>query len=378
MQIKSYLEKFKIRQGRLTIQSKSQYMPLAKIRIFFVSLFLISISESAFSQDPVFSQFYAAGLYLNPALAGAEKDITFSTNYRSQWKNVVTPYTTNQFSFIYPFVSHGIKNSHKGGFGVSYFNDRAGDGNFKTNGLNASFAYNLSLSYTGLHYLSFGLQAGFVQRTVDFTNLQWGSQYNQYVGFDPSVPVNENQVTNTNLYPDISAGMVLSINGLKNYSKRNASSYLGLAVYHLNRPNESMVVDKVARVPMLFKFHGGVEWKVGEYSFLSPNFIALYQAGNYQINAGLNFNFRMLAPKENVFPGASLILGVYYRVQNSFIWTVGIHNEAFTFGFSYDMNNLSNLQFGQVVGNNTAAYELSFAVRMFKKHKIDRFATPRI
>lgn len=347
-------------------------------KVFLFVFILLACQLKIQAQDPIFSQFYAAGLYLNPALAGAEKDIAFSTNYRSQWRNLVVPYTSNQYTFIYPFVSHGIKNSHKGGVGASYYNDRAGDGNFKTNGFNASFAYNLQLSYTGLHYLSFGLQGGFVQRTVDFSNLQWGSQYNQYIGFDPSVTVNENQVVNTTIYPDFAAGMVLSINGLKNYSKRNASSYLGLSAYHLNRPNESMVKGITSPVPMLFKFHGGLEWKIGEYSFLSPNFIALYQAGNYQINGGLNLTFRMLAPKENVFPGADLLIGVWYRVQNSIIGTIGIHNESFTFAFSYDMNNLSSLRFGQIIGTNTSAYELSFSVRMFKKHKVDRFATPRI
>ncbi|MBY0426070.1 MAG: PorP/SprF family type IX secretion system membrane protein, partial [Cytophagales bacterium] len=133
-------------------------IPLASY--FGIILFFLGVSfcvQNAKAQDPVFSQFYAAGLYLNPALAGAEKDISFSTNYRSQWKNVVVPYTTNQYTFIYPFVSHGIKNSHKGGIGASYYNDRAGDGNFKTNAFNANFAYNLQLSYTGLHYLSFGI-----------------------------------------------------------------------------------------------------------------------------------------------------------------------------------------------------------------------------
>ena len=45
-------------------------------------------------QDPQFSQFYAAPLYLNPAFAGSTNQGRAGTNYRNQWPAVDANYTT--------------------------------------------------------------------------------------------------------------------------------------------------------------------------------------------------------------------------------------------------------------------------------------------
>src|SRR5690606_31691508 len=89
-----------------------------------LSLVLITISLRA--QSPVFSQYYASGLYLNPALSGLEKDIFLGMNYRSQWSNLSTPFNTFQFSFIHPLTKPGVRAKHLGGFGASFLNDVAG------------------------------------------------------------------------------------------------------------------------------------------------------------------------------------------------------------------------------------------------------------
>nr|MDQ3393271.1 PorP/SprF family type IX secretion system membrane protein [Bacteroidota bacterium] len=152
-------------------------------RIFYkISFILITwngfSTTSLFSQDPKFSQYYAAPLYLNPALNGLEKDVYFGVNFRSQWKSIDLPYTTSQFSFIYPLYKKGVVYRHLGGLGLSLFNDLAGGhGGIKTFGFQLSGAYNYSLPYNTNHNISFGAQAGFYQKSINFNDLRWGSQY---------------------------------------------------------------------------------------------------------------------------------------------------------------------------------------------------------
>src|SRR5678815_5617643 len=46
------------------------------------------------AQDPQFSQFYAAPLYLNPAFAGSTNQGRAGVNYRNQWPAIDANFTT--------------------------------------------------------------------------------------------------------------------------------------------------------------------------------------------------------------------------------------------------------------------------------------------
>lgn len=328
-----------------------------------------------YAQDAQFSQYYSSALYLNPALAGSEPDITFSSNYRQQWRSIVQPYTTNQVSIILPYHVPKIKDSHKGGAGFSFYNDRAGDGNLKTIGVNLTGAYNLALSSNGLNYLSFGLQGGFMQKTIDYTNLEWGSQYNPYAGgFDANATVNESNLQTTRLYPDINTGVIYYYNAAKNYHYTDYSVYAGAAVYHVNRPNESFLKGKSSKLPMLIKFHTGMEYNLSKKANISPNAIVFYQNQKYQINTGLYFTYALKQTNFGVVNSTNLILGAWYRFQDSFITTIGLNNAFYTIAFSYDLNS-SNLR---NYTNGRGAYELSLTLRRITKNRIKRFSTPRI
>ena len=53
----------------------------------YTALFILTIglTTGVFAQDPQFSQFYAAPLYLNPAFAGSSELARVGINYRNQW-----------------------------------------------------------------------------------------------------------------------------------------------------------------------------------------------------------------------------------------------------------------------------------------------------
>ena len=339
------------------------------------SFAFVLVCAAAFGQDAQFSQYYSSALYLNPALAGAEPDLTFSSNFRQQWRSIVQPYTTNQVSVIVPYQVSKIKDSHKGGGGFSFYNDRAGDGNLKTLGVNLTGAYNIALSGNGLNYLSFGLQGGFIQKTIDYTNLEWGSQYNQAgTGFDSNMPVNEANLQTTRLYPDINSGVIYYYNAAKNYHFADFSAYAGVAVYHMNQPNESFLKNASARLPRLYKFHTGLEYNLSKKVNLSPNGIFFYQNNRYQVNTGLYLTYALKQTNFGVVNSTNLILGAWYRLQDSFIASIGLNNSFYTIGFSYDLNS-SNLRSAT---NGRGAYEFSLTLRRITKNRIKRFSTPRI
>ena len=337
---------------------------------------LLSANMHLLAQDAQFSQYYASSLYLNPALAGAEPDLTFSSNYRQQWRSIsgVQPYTTNQVSVIVPYHVQKIKDSHKGGAGFSFYNDRAGDGNLKTLGVNITGAYNIALSHNGLNYLSFGLQGGFVQKSIDYTNLTWGSQYNASLGFDPNNPVDEAGLVSTRTFADFNSGIIYYYNAAKNYHYTDLSAYAGIAAYHMNQPNESFVRGYTSRLPMLLKGHAGFEYNVSQKVNVSPNAILFYQNAVYQVNTGFYLTYCLKQTNQGVVNSTNLIMGGWYRLQDSFIFSLGLSGSFYTVGFSYDMNS-SGLR---TYTSGRGAYEVSLTLRKNTKNRIKRFSTPRI
>lgn len=329
-------------------------------------------TQETSAQDAHFSQYYASSLYLNPAMAGATPHLTFSSNYRTQWRSIIMPYVTSQFSAIQPiYKKDEVDDNHIGGIGISFYNDRAGDGNFKTIGVNINAAYNLHLSR--MQDLIFGVQGGFIQKNVDFTNLEWGEQFNPYVGFDATIDPGEPGLTNRVLYPDVSAGFLYYYNSGRNYTEKGLSAYLGFSAYHINRPNESMVRDFVNTLPILFKGHAGFEMRLGEKVNISPNALFMMQNERMQINGGLYLTYLFHEQQKFLAP-SDVIFGTWYRLDDSFIFSMGLGNNHYTIGFSYDFNSSSLRYHTQGRG----AYEISLTLMKIREKTIRRFHTPRI
>lgn len=339
-----------------------------------VILIVILSSLRLGAQDAVFSQFYASALYLNPALAGEEKDLMFSSNYRSQWQSIVVPYVTSQLSAIYPLYANDLNDQHIGGVGLSMFNDRTGEGLFKTFGFNANAAYNLPLTSDGVHDLSFGLQLGFMQKSIDYANFEWGAQYNPSVGFDATVSPGEDQFESNMLYPDIGAGIMYYYHGSEQYSSiRRVSGYVGAAVYHINTPNESLIRGMESRLPRLYKVHGGMEFVINRKNSIQPSFLAMTQNGAYHLNTGMYWSHEIIDRRGGAFQHTNFIVGGWYRFDDAFTVLAGMASERFSVAFSYDYNT-SSLRYAT---RGRGAYEISLTIRRVKNHGPRRIGTPR-
>ena len=73
------------------------------ISVFITIGAICCILSDVIAQDTQYSQFYAAPLYLNPALTGASELTRVGVNYRNQWPGL--DYSFNSYS---AYIDHYI------------------------------------------------------------------------------------------------------------------------------------------------------------------------------------------------------------------------------------------------------------------------------
>lgn len=350
---------------------------MIKILPLFIALSGCFTMAELQAQDPHFSQYYAAPLYLNPALSGMEKDILFGINYRTQWRSIDFPYTSTQFSMIHPIYKKGVAYTHLGGVGLSFFNDVAGEsGSFKTLGINVSGAYNIYLPFDKRQTVSLGIQAGFFQKRINFDNLRWGSQYNPFIGYDNKIDPSVGDVSEQAMFPVINAGLMWYFNPDKEkYLKSEFRAFAGMAVSNINQPDESLYKDGSSHLPMLYKLHGGLDFRIVRGLKLSPNFFVMQQHNLRQVNIGTYLTVDVFNnPYTRQASKVEILMGFWQRMNDSMIFSVGLNTKNVTAGVSYDLNS-SSLRY-QTRGRG--ALEISVSYRIIKGNGIRRLSTPLI
>ena len=281
-------------------------------QILFAFLFIGGLK--AFAQDPEFSQFYANRLYLNPALAGTERCPRVGLNYRNQWPSLDQGFTTYSASGDWHW------DAIAGGLGALFVQDEAGAGTVTS--LNASLMYAYQLNITRFFSMTFGAQATYFEKKVDFSKLTFGDMIDARQGF--IYTTQETDITDPVRGVDFSAGVFA-------FSERY---YGGIAVHHLTEPNESLLPGGTSKLPRKITVHMGTVIPIigmggVEKGRLSPNFI-------YQNQAGFHlFNYGFYASRGVVVGG----LWVRHSLSNidAVIALIGLKLDRFKFGYSYDV-----------------------------------------
>jgi len=337
-------------------------------------LFCVLISFRLIAQEPVFSQFYASALYLNPALAGVESETYFGANYRSQWSSLSLPFNTFQASFIQPVFNRGIRKKHLGGVGASVLSDVAGPNKeFASQAISLSAAWNVHLNDEGSHIVSFAVQGGVGQQRINDSKLQWSSQYSPVAGYDPSLP-GETSMANMRVFrPIINSGVMWSYTTKKFLShKTDVSFYHGFALSNLARAN-SYLAGSDGHRSMMFKSHGGFTAQVSKKLDISPNYLMVVEGVNRQLNIGSYAGYSLMNGR-NATLDVKLIAGVWYRLHDGMIYSIGLATAKMNVGFSYDTNDSS---MGKTFGY-AGAYELSLAYRIPGRNNFRRISSPLI
>lgn len=299
-----------------------QASPGAKAVLAF--FFLLGLSIQVKAQDPIFSQFYATPLQLNPAFAGTTLAPRITLNHRSQWQQIEGGFKT------YAATYEQSVEELNSGFGLILLSDNAMNGVYRKNQFSVAYGYRLQIN-DGL-FIKFGMEAGMIQNRLDWERLQFGDQIDPVTGFtDPfgtpflSEETPPEELNKTLL--DISAGLLI-------YGK---NFYGGISLKHLNRPDESFLrinQNLSAGLPLRISAQAGYEISLlkdnnqKQPSFISPNVLFVQQGSLGQINAG-------------AYAGMGLFYGgLWYRHTfsnpDAAIGLAGVRYRSFKIGYSFD------------------------------------------
>ncbi|MEO5644316.1 MAG: PorP/SprF family type IX secretion system membrane protein [Bacteroidia bacterium] len=293
------------------------------IRRIFLAGCLVLMMIAVKAQDFHLTHYDAAKIYLNPAMTGMfDGYYRIHANYRNQWSAVATkPFQSAAIAFDMPIKRYGV--------GFQIMDNRAGFGNFNVLQINLSGAYDLRMDKNNFHHVAFGMEAGVIQKSVDFGRLTWDNQYTQAGGggFDVSMPSGENNDIEKNYLLDITAG------ALYYYAKETSriNPFIGFSAFHLNRPKETFYGYE-NKLPTRFVIHAGARVGINPRLQLQPRFLYMWQTNDHEMVVGLQANI-FLANSESY-----LIVGPTFRSKDAAIMEVGLKHGAFTYRMSYDVN----------------------------------------
>lgn len=320
------------------------------LRYLLLTLLLIGAisSISLKAQDPIFSQFYAAPLQINPGFTGSAFAPRFGVSYRNQWPGFNNAYRT--YSLWYEQSVPRLNS----GFGFNFEGDNAGQGIWRVNRFGVNYAYKLPIS--DKTDIKIGVETGFHQ-----TNLNW----DKLIFPDQLDPLEGNIHTSADLRPDITTKTLFDVSS--GLLLVNPNFWVGFSLKHLNTPNEAVlgINDNLyAGLPLRYALHGGTEIvlnKGDRFSppiFISPNFLFLSQGPYQQLNIGAYAGI------------GSIFGGLWFRHTfsnaDAAILSMGFREGIFKIGLSYDMT------VSKLAGKSGGTYEISMSVLLDKDEVLQK------
>ena len=276
------------------------------------------------AQDLHFSQFHATPLNVNPSLTGAfDGDMRYMTNFRSQWSSVPVPYTT--FSLAYDQRFFKNKNGLSGGLVINY--DQAGDAELSLLQIGGTVSYVQSISKTSS--IAIGGLIGAGQRRFKTLNLTFDEQF-----VDGTFSSN-NAITET--FPNTSfsfADMAIGINWQVKLTERLKFN-LGSSAWHLNEPKFTFLQDDDSRLPTKFGINLDASIQLSPKVDILPSVIYFIQGAYHERIFGAYWKY-YLDDRKGV--KKALLLGTWYRLNDSAITSVALDYEFWRVGISYDIN----------------------------------------
>jgi type IX secretion system PorP/SprF family membrane protein len=301
-------------------------------KLFTLVGFFLLYQYKLCAQDHLYSQFYNAPIYLNPALTG-QFDGSFRMNliYRSQWTDIPGPLNYYTFS--------ADLNLPKYNSGVGLMVTKSSEGLAYLNKVNISGLYSYKVEFeNGILY--FGLQAGITNRSVDYSKLVFLDQLNAQ-GIIPGGPTSAAYPEfNNKFFFDSGAGVNLVIGDFM----------IGTSGQHLNKPNETLT-GVTSILPIRWNAYASWSFSTDRYFDDSPTVIPsvvyVNQAGVNSFSAGLQYKNKNIS------------LGLWYRgdgTQNDAVVVSVIfdlfskrNDDKYRVGISHDAT-ISQIQYSKTAG----------------------------
>ncbi len=322
--------------------------------ITFTILNTFFAGHTAFGQDPHFTQYYSAPLYLNPAFAGTTPHHRVAVNHRNQWSSLPKAFVT--YAVAYDF---NMKNSNSN-FGFLATTDKAGTANLQSSNLGAIYAY--SIPMTSKIVVVPGLHVSYTWQSMDYNKLVFGDQLSFGTPDAPSLDPSAYNLENHS-YFDFNTGLLVY----------GSKFWAGFSMHHLNRPNQSSLGNESA-LPVKTSVHAGLKipvnmgaMKRGISSSINPSFNYKHQGKFDQLDLGLSYQYQMLS------------LGAWYKGipimretnghinQDAFAVIFGVSLYDFSFAYSYDLT-ISKLGPATSGGSHEVSLVFEFETARSPKH----------
>lgn len=285
------------------------------------------------AQDPAFSQFYNHPVYLNPALAGSDRDQRFILHYRNQWTDV--PFAFNTYALSYDRFSNALS----GGVAVSLLHDVSGEGALATTGLSLTYATGVNLNRKVSWKVA--LQPHLVQNTVNWNQLTWSDQIDDRAGF---VLPTQQPTGEAFLLVDFGAGTVL----------HSDTWQVGFAVDHFVQPYANFLLNE-NQLQRRWTVHGSYVFRFRQYKELElqPDFMVVKQGVSQRINLGLSL-------KHDRFS-----FGVRHLFGEAITLFSAMRKGRHLVGYSYDIN-VARIRTA-TTGSNELHYRYSIPYKQRRK-----------
>lgn len=245
---------------------------------------IVLFASTVYAQDTQLSQFYAAPMYLNPALTGNTHQDRISMNHRIQWPGIGPGYRT--YAMAYDHRS----STTNSGIGGMVMHDRAGT--MALSNTHVALCYSYEARINRRSGVRGGLRLGFTQKALDLNHLVFADQVIREA--NSSV---EPFLIERLSYFDANAGLLYF----------NERFWAGISMNHLNRPRQSFMIAGDERLPIRTSVHTGYRFPVdGNALNVSSTIMTLathYKAqGKWdQFDVGAYLDHR------------GLIMGLWYR-----------------------------------------------------------------
>lgn len=290
--------------------------------LILVVIVLTSVCTKA--QDALFTQFYYAPVYVNPALAGCGKNnLRLSGLTKMQWFNLYKPYKFITGSVDLSVYDDYLRNIMNLGLVINHSNK----GFFNNTNISGIVGRSFGTGNEGCGnwFLSMAVQGGVNLGSVNTKELLFVDQLDQNGITGDASQIDLNFNNNSKNYFDFSSGFVFTWNDFM----------IGGAAHHINKPSISFSGESLnSRLPM--KVTGHLSWLYdnGTVKF-KPTLMMQTQGQSTALVAGTLIDF-------NEFP---IQLSCWYRNNTSLSY-----NNTFSVGFTWKWGE------GKTVTTNSNEY----------------------
>ncbi|OYT11413.1 MAG: hypothetical protein B6I18_04215 [Bacteroidetes bacterium 4572_112] len=323
---------------------------------------LLLVPKQAYLQDIHFSQYFNSPLNLNPALtAYSQADFRMILNNRNQWASVTVPYKTISGSFDFKVLKRK-KNMDYFGIGLIFNKDEAGDSHYGTTQIGLSISWVKSLGRRNHHIISFGGQASYLQRSIDYTQLYFPEQWN---GNMSNINQSHSEIFTVNSFSfmDYAAG--------GHYTFAPSTKFMisgGLSLWHISQPNQNLIENNEAKLNIKTQIYIESEISTNSPINVLPGIYTSFQGPYKEIMYGGRINYKVHKQRKKYM---AVSAGLYARNKDAATIYAGLDYKNARLAISYDINT-SPLKAASLYRGGT---EISLKWLIHKHNKVPSIKT---